>query len=131
MSEKKQRSPGAVLRGERVRDLRMQKGLIQEELAAATGLGRSTIAGIETGDAMGGREAIEALATFFNVSADYLLGGASYDPKGDFEAPGQSDGSQQEREAILIRHWRGLDDHWQNIALELVTNLPKVNGRGS
>jgi transcriptional regulator with XRE-family HTH domain len=132
LSDEKQRSPGAVLRGERVRALRVQKNLTQEALAAEIGVGRSTLAGIETGSAMAGREAIEALATFFEVSVDYLVGNSSDEGlNGDFEPPGQRDHSQQEREAILVRHWRRLDEHWQNIALELVSNLPKPGGSSS
>ncbi len=60
--------------GTTIKELRKQRGLTQADLAAEIGWERGTIAAVETGGAMPGRELVEAIATFFNVSVDYVLG---------------------------------------------------------
>jgi transcriptional regulator with XRE-family HTH domain len=59
--------------GARVRQLRLAEGIGQEELAAAIGVSRSTIAGIETGGDRGGIETMIALADHYKVPMDHLL----------------------------------------------------------
>jgi transcriptional regulator with XRE-family HTH domain len=59
--------------GARVRELRLTEGIGQEELAAAIGVSRSTIAGIETGGDRGGIETMVAIADHYKVSMDWLL----------------------------------------------------------
>jgi transcriptional regulator with XRE-family HTH domain len=59
--------------GHRVRELRRAEGLAQEELAAAIGVSRSTIAGIETGGDRGGIETMIAIADHYKVPMDWLL----------------------------------------------------------
>jgi transcriptional regulator with XRE-family HTH domain len=60
--------------GRRVRELRKAEGLTQEERAAAIGVTRSTIAGIETGGDRGGIETMIAIADHYKVPMDWLLG---------------------------------------------------------
>ena len=57
----------------RLKDLRKQKGLTQEELAKAIGIPRSTLANYESGAAKPKFEVAEAFADFFNVSLDSLI----------------------------------------------------------
>src|SRR4029077_6594487 len=58
--------------GQLVKTLRRGHGLNQIDLAEAIGVARSTIAGIERGHYMPGRETLNALADFFKVSLDEL-----------------------------------------------------------
>lgn len=58
----------------RVKKLRMQQKLNQQELAEALGLTQTTISGIESGRRTTTIEKLILLAQFFNVSTDYLLG---------------------------------------------------------
>jgi transcriptional regulator with XRE-family HTH domain len=61
--------------GGRIRKLRLAAGLSQPELATALGLSsRSTIAGIETGADRAGIELMIAIADYFKVPMDWLLG---------------------------------------------------------
>jgi len=61
--------------GGRIRKLRLAAKLSQPELAAALGLSsRSTIAGIETGADRAGIETMVAIADYFKVPMDWLLG---------------------------------------------------------
>lgn len=62
--------PAAV--GERVRDLRREKGLTQEELAGIIGISRSTVNRIESESKISADDALE-IAKYFNVSVDFVL----------------------------------------------------------
>ncbi len=60
---------------EKLKDLRVEKGLSLEELAAETGLSKSALGSYETNDHKDiSHTAIIALAKFYGVSTDYLLG---------------------------------------------------------
>ena len=60
---------------ERLKRLRMEKGITQKELADRLHISRSTIAGYESLGKEPDGEKLCALADFFGVSVDYLLGG--------------------------------------------------------
>ena len=74
--------------GNTIRTLRKGRGLTQSALAAALGWERGTIAAVETGADQPGRELVTALAAFFQVSADTILGrdGAPQPAKAETEA---------------------------------------------
>lgn len=59
---------------EKLKQLRKEKGLTQEELALAISKNRSTIAGYETERKEPDHETLRKLADYFDVSIDYLLG---------------------------------------------------------
>lgn len=59
---------------ERLKMLRMEKQMTQKELAQATGLSQSAIAYWENGQRIPNALAVIALAKFFHVSIDYLIG---------------------------------------------------------
>ena len=59
---------------ERLKELRTDKKLSQDQLAKATGLSQSSIAYWESGKRIPSAQAILILANFFNVTTDYLLG---------------------------------------------------------
>lgn len=60
--------------GERLKELREDKGLKQHEIADILGVGRPTIAGYETKGKQADHDKLKILADYFNVSIDYLLG---------------------------------------------------------
>ncbi len=57
-----------------LKELRKKKGLSQVELAEKLGFSKSLIGLYETGDRKPSFEALEAIADFFNISTDYLMG---------------------------------------------------------
>lgn len=59
---------------ERLRELRRAADLTQSQLAEALGFAQTTIATYERGVKEPGREVIIAVAKYFGVSTDYLLG---------------------------------------------------------
>ena len=59
---------------ERLKELRKKRGISQAALAERLGMSKSTIGAYEVGDISPSLEALNALADFFNVDIDYLLG---------------------------------------------------------
>ena len=59
---------------DRLRELRTEKGLTQQELGDAIGLHGMSISGYERGVKKPSFEALDSLADVLNVSIDYLLG---------------------------------------------------------
>ena len=61
--------------GERMKDLRVEKGLTRETLGQQTGLSRSALGNYESGNFKDiSTFAITTRAQFYGVSTDYLLG---------------------------------------------------------
>ena len=59
---------------EKLKTLRLDKGLTQAEVSKELGLTRNAIANYETGIREPSLEILIKICQFFNVSADYLLG---------------------------------------------------------
>lgn len=59
---------------ERIRELRKTSGLTQQELGRVLGVAKNTISQYETGTNAPNDDIKIALANYFNVSMDYLMG---------------------------------------------------------
>jgi transcriptional regulator with XRE-family HTH domain len=59
---------------ERLKYLRSKRGITQEQLAVALDIPPTTIRRLETVNSLPRRDRLDAIADFFNVSVDYLLG---------------------------------------------------------
>ena len=57
-----------------LKELRVEKGVSQTELAKSCGVSSQCISSLEVGRRNPTGSTIEAIAKYFNVSADYLLG---------------------------------------------------------
>ena len=64
--------------GERIRDLRKEKNFSQDDLSKEIGYSQSAIARWEANLQIPNIEDLTKFATYFNVSADYLLGLKDY-----------------------------------------------------
>ena len=60
--------------GVRLRDLRLEKHMTQQQLADKTGMAKGTISAYEQGKKYPSVEVLIKLCNTFQVSADYLLG---------------------------------------------------------
>ena len=60
--------------GMKLKQLRVNRGLTQNDLAAVLEVNRATISGYETGGVYPSVEIMKKIAEFFGVSADYLMG---------------------------------------------------------
>ena len=59
---------------ERLKELRLQRGLTQKELAEILGIKRNTYSDLENGKCEANYEKLEKIADFFGVSLDWLFG---------------------------------------------------------
>lgn len=62
--------------GKRLKMLRSEKKITQEELGKVVNVTKVSISGYENGNRTPDTETLQKLADFFNVSTDYLLGRA-------------------------------------------------------
>lgn len=60
--------------GERIRELRMEKGYSLTQLGMKVNLGKSTLAGYEQGHRFPAIDKLDIIAKVLNTSTDYLLG---------------------------------------------------------
>jgi transcriptional regulator with XRE-family HTH domain len=60
---------------ERIKNLRKEKNLNQEELGKILGISRRSISAIENGETDLSTQQIKAISELFNVTTDYLLNG--------------------------------------------------------
>lgn len=60
--------------GKRIKELRMRNGISQQELGDLIGVTKVSVCGYETGSRSPNIETLEALASAFGISVDYLLG---------------------------------------------------------
>lgn len=58
----------------RLREIRIERGISQEEIAKAIGVSRSTYTNYELGNREPSLTILVKICDFFDVSADYLLG---------------------------------------------------------
>ncbi len=63
---------------ERTRELRTEKDITQEELGKAIGKAKSAVSNWEQGTRFPDQETLIALADYFSVTIDYLLGRSDY-----------------------------------------------------
>ena len=68
----------SILVGERLKELRLEKGIGQNKLAADLGLSNASISYWEQGKQEPSSSALFLLAQYFNVSADDILGLREY-----------------------------------------------------
>ena len=60
--------------GDKLKDLRKERGFSQQELADRIGIHKNAVCNYELEKRIPTADVIEAIAVLFNVSADYLLG---------------------------------------------------------
>lgn len=101
-------------------ELRKEQGSSQQKLADAIGVSQSTIAQIEKNRNEATASTIRKLATFFNVSADYLLG--LEDDFGARTSAPMGDG-MTEKEKALLKAFKNLLPETQDFVLRTVQSL--------
>ena len=87
---------------ERLRLLRRERHIKQVEVAAAIGVSRPYLSGLEKGHDAPGRETLMALAAFYDVSLEWLATGLG-DRKGAAAA-------MNEEEALMLYAFRALPE---------------------
>ena len=117
----------------KLRDLRLEYGLTQKELAQKVNSTDKSIWNYEKGLATPPTEVLVAYAKYFNVTTDYLLGVT--DEFGTFTAAQtvevvSPDKAKTEKERELLRSFRELSPYLQEVAVDTVRSWAgrKPNG---
>lgn len=101
--------------GKRIAALRNDAGMTQDQLAVEIGISRSTLAGIERGKDRAGILSTMAIADYFKVPMDWLLG-RSVPPGG----PLTGDFVYRLDELAWIAFWRNLEIEDRRAAVKLL-----------
>lgn len=94
--------------GNRLRELRMSKGVNQKEVAKMLNVDRSTYGKYETGDSSPDYDKLTKLADYFSVTIDYLLGRSEDKQKANTIAAHLSEGVE-----LTEEEQKQLDDYIQ------------------
>lgn len=99
---------------DRLKELRMQKGITQAKFASIFKVSTGAIGNWEAGNRQPDYEMLQRLANYFDVSADYLLGLT------DEKRPTalEDDGPRNEKERLILELFRQAPDALQDLALE-------------
>jgi len=104
-----------LMLGKRLKELREEKGLTQQELAKIMNLSQQTIGHYEVGRAKPDVDTLNRLANFFGTTVDYLLG------RTDVRNPNnKSDEDFPEDVKVLMRSVSKLTDKQKEIVKRLV-----------
>lgn len=103
--------------GIRLRYLRKKVNFSQFELANKIGVSKSSINMYERGEREPGFETLEAIADFFNVDMNYLIGGAS-----EQEKPAPESGLSPERQLFTEKVSRLNDSDFQ-LVLDIIDRV--------
>lgn len=117
--------------GERIKSLRVERGLSAQALGDIVGRSKSNISGYETGKYDPSASTIIALCKYFGVSADWLLTGTAVQKSEHNETNSPSsrfkvycDGEQlKEAEADLVAMFRLIGEKEREISFDFVTGL--------
>lgn len=124
--------------GQVLRELRNKRGISQNELSKCIGVSKSSVNMYERGEREPSFETLEAIADFFNVDMNYLLGGAAREKIFEskllqlvaevLRVPGDAlDYAANKNDIIGVdNEWTAkLDDEWVNILARLRTLVEK------
>lgn len=100
----------------RIRDLRLNSGLKQIELAKALSVSQAALSGYETGKYEPDFDTLKKIADYFSVSVDYVLGR-------DEAAPSAERGPGSGKDQLMAAFWGGekdltqedLEDMWDDV----------------
>lgn len=108
---------------DRLRELRQSVNLSQQKLAERLGLSTSSVKKYELGDREPKIEMLEAIADFFNVDLDYLVGKSDC-PNSYLDAITRESLSGDEKH--LLEDFRDLDDNGQTKLLGLADDMAQL-----
>lgn len=111
----------------RLKELREEKNLTQNDIAKAINTSRPNIGRWEKGENEPSSSAVIALAQFFNVSADYLLG--LEDDFGIKKSTGTGVSALSKEEQRLVSDFRELNFACKQLVLQTVKTLRPASAK--
>lgn len=110
-------TPGARLRALRKRVPK----LTAEEVAAEVGVSRAHLSMMENDKDLPGRETLDALASYYRVTVDYILHGGV----ATSQPPSAREVIDDPNELALVRFWRGLTRDERRMMLNMLRIPPE------
>jgi transcriptional regulator with XRE-family HTH domain len=107
--------------GERLRELRLRRRISQEEVARHIGITRSAYSHYEINNRQPVYETLIKLAAYFDVSLDYIIGGAQSKSKGE-----QSITPDNREILSLFQH---MSQEQRERSINLITDLIRQENR--
>ena len=102
----------------RLKELRGMANLSQQELSKIIGISKSSINMYERGEREPGLETVRALADFFNVRTDYLLGKTNKNP------PSESELSEGEK--LWLELYNRVSDDTRDLLIKMMDSFDRI-----
>lgn len=102
--------------GTRLKNLRLEEGLSQRDLAELAGCSHQAIATLERNENIERIKLIKRLCNIFNISTDYLISGAYFDINNTLSM----------EEIQLILRYRSLSDYYKSMIDQIVESGEKA-----
>ena len=99
----------------RIKELRIEKGILQSDLAKRLKMGQATVSNWETGRHEPDQNALLEMSKIFDASIDYILGNSDIK-----KAPSYEDAGLSAEEAELLKLFRSAPEALQDAALRVL-----------
>ena len=99
----------------RIIELRIEKGILQSDLAKRLKMGQATVSNWETGRHEPDQNALLEMSKIFDASIDYILGNSDIK-----KAPSLEDAGLSAEEAELLKLFRAAPEALQDAALRVL-----------
>ncbi len=113
-----------------LKQLRLEKGLMQTKIAEDLGISKSSYSLYESGKREPNMEMLEKIADYFNVDIDFLLGRTNKMFEEYFEQQKLLNIDNKERHHLLIYYYNTLERTGRDSLTEILANLQVLNKRG-
>ena len=113
-----------------LKQLRLEKGLMQTKIAEDLGISKSSYSLYESGKREPNMEMLEKIADYFNVDIDFLLGRTNKMFEEYLEQQKLLNIDNKERHHLLIYYYNTLERTGRNSLMEILANLQVLNKRG-
>lgn len=108
----------------RIRELRVSRKLSQQELADLLKISKSSVNMYERGEREPGLDLIEAIADFFNVDLDYLMGKSDNPQK--YLISSTKDATLTTDETKLLDLYRNFNDEGKEKLLDTASDMAQL-----
>lgn len=99
----------------RIKELRIEKGILQSDLAKRLKMGQATVSNWETGRHEPDQNALLEMSKIFGTSIDYILGNSDIK-----KAPSLEDAGLSAEEVELLKLFRSAPEALQDAALRVL-----------
>ena len=89
---------------ERLKEMRLNAGMSQEELASKLNVSRQSVSKWETGDSLPDILKLKQLSKLYDVSIDYIVGNTEFDRKEDTQKTSEQAVLKKQKAKRALKH---------------------------